>query len=1195
MKKLFGLIFNRWVLLALLLLLLLAVIWVVGPMVAIGEWRPLDGVTARWIVTGVLLGLCAAWLALRAWRARKGNQQVVEQLMAAPAGGPAATPAESADLAAVRGRFEAALQTLRNARFGADAGQLPAKASRWQRMRQSLNGRFLYELPWYTIIGAPGSGKTTALRNAGLRFPLADQMGDQAVRGVGGTRNCDWWFTDQAVLIDTAGRFVTQDSDAANDKATWGGFLQLLKKSRPRQPLNGVLVTVAVSDLITKSASDRARHAQAVRARVQELHEQLSVRLPIYLLVTKCDLMAGFAEAFASLDKEPRATPWGFTVGLEGPSAQAAFGAEFDALLQRLNDGLVDRLQAEPDAQRRGRIYGFPNQFANLREVLQEFVQQVFSPSAFEANPMLRGVYFVSGTQEGSPIDRVLGSVARRYMLEQAVLPAQQSSGRSFFLSRLLTDVVFAEHGLAGTHRGWERRRGALALAGYVAVGLLVLGIGVMWTLSWSNNKTYIETVAQRVEVVRKGVQETPNRPTADLVPILPALDATRGLAAAGNADGSVPWSLGFGLYQGRKLDSAAKLAYERMLVDAVLPRLAIRVEEQLRAGDQPEAQYESLKSYLMMYDPTRFESASLKAHLENDWDVRLSRELSPEQRETMSRHLDALLALGATVSPIPQDKALVDSVRTTLAAVPLAQRVYNRLRQRGLGSDFPEFTVAKAGGGNAPLVFVRASGLPLTRGVPGLFTFNGYHKGFQSVVGEATAQLASEQGWVLGVPAVDTKSAQAVQAATRLPDDVRRLYLIEYRDRWKNFIADIKLLPMTSITQSLERARFLAAPDTPLLPLLRAISRETTLLAGQGVAELAEQGARKAAEALQKRVFGSAGAKLVTTGAPTDRIESIVDSEFESLRRLVQAPEGGKAPIEGVIARLGELQVLLTAVDSALKGGGAPPPSPLPNQMKAEAANSPEPVRSILENLGSTSSRVALMQLRESLSRDVRAQIGEFCNQALTGRYPFDASASREITQADFAALFGPGGRFEQMQQKLAPYIDTSTRPWSFRAVDGVPLGTDVGSLPQFQRAQVIRETFFSGGSATATTRLEFKPVEMDAGLREFVLDVDGQIVRYAHGPQIPTNVQWPGPRGTGVVRVMVQPAGGTGMVNDGPWALFRLFERVSFAPGGEREKFRATFDIDGRKAVFDITASSVRNPFRLNELRSFTCPNGL
>ncbi|MDO8375612.1 MAG: type VI secretion system membrane subunit TssM [Aquabacterium sp.] len=1194
MKKLLGLVFNRWVLLAVLLLAVLAVVWVVGPLLAVGEWRPLDGTLSRWVVTGVLLALFAVSIGWRLWTARRGNQKVVEQLMAAPAAGPAAA-SESADLAAVRTRFEAALQTLRNARFGAQAGSAPGKGSRWQRIGQSLSGRFLYQLPWYTIIGAPGSGKTTALRNAGLRFPLADHMGEQAVRGVGGTRNCDWWFTDQAVLIDTAGRFVTQDSDAANDKATWGGFLQLLKKTRPRQPLNGVLVTVAVSDLITKSAAERVRHAQAVRARVQELHEQLAVRLPIYLLVTKCDLLAGFAESFAALDKEQRATPWGFTVPIDGPAAQEALGPEFDALLQRLNDGLVDRLQAESDPQRRARIYGFPNQFANLREVLQEFVQQVFSPSPFEANPMLRGVYFVSGTQEGSPIDRVLGSVARRYMLEQAVLPPQQSSGRSFFLTRLLTEVVFAEHGIAGTNRGWERRRGALALAGYVGVGVVVVGIGALWGVSWHNNKAYIDTVAARVEAVRKGVQETPNRPSSDLRPVVPALDATRSLADAGNADGSVPWTLGFGLYQGRKLDGAARVAYERMLVDAVLPRLAIRVEEQLRSGDQPEAQYEALKTYLMMYDPARFEPASLKAHVEQDWDVRIGRELSVEQREALTRHLDSLLALGATVSPVPQDKALVEATRTQLSAVPLAQRVYNRLRQRGLGADFPEFTVVRAGGGNAPLVFVRASGLPLTRGVPGLFSYNGYHKGFQSVVGDVTAQLADEQSWVLGVKAADDKGTQALLVSSRMTDDVRRLYLIEYRDIWKNFIADIKLQPVTSISQSVEKARFLAAPDTPLVPLLKAMSRETTLLAGQGVVDTAEQTARKAAEALQKRVLGALGSKAATTGAPAERIESIVDNEFQSLRRLVTAPEGGKAPIEGVVARLGELQVLLTAVDSALKGGGAPPPSPLPNQIKAEAANAPEPVRSILDNLGTTSSRVALMQLRESLSRDVRAQIGEFCNQALTGRYPFDASSAREITQADFAALFGPGGRFDQMQQKLAPYINTSTRPWSFRPVDGTPLGTDVGTLPQFQRAQVIRETFFGSGGAAATTRLEFKPVEMDASLREFVLDVDGQIVRYSHGPQIPTTVQWPGPRGTGVVRVMVQPAGGTGMVNDGPWALFRLFERVNFVPGGEREKFRAVFDIDGRKAVFDITTSSVRNPFRLPELRSFACPNGL
>ena len=69
----------------------------------------------------------------------------------------------------------------------------------------------LLNLPWYVIIGPPGSGKSTALRNAGLKFPLEQSYGESALKGVGGTRDCDWWFTDQAVLLDTAGRYTTQD------------------------------------------------------------------------------------------------------------------------------------------------------------------------------------------------------------------------------------------------------------------------------------------------------------------------------------------------------------------------------------------------------------------------------------------------------------------------------------------------------------------------------------------------------------------------------------------------------------------------------------------------------------------------------------------------------------------------------------------------------------------------------------------------------------------------------------------------------------------------------------------------------------------------------------------------------------------------------------------------------------------------
>jgi type VI secretion system protein ImpL len=1188
MKKLFGLIFNRWVLIAVLLLCMAIVVWVIGPQVSIGLARPLETESSRWITIGVITLIVVLFVGIGAWRARRGNAAVVRQLMTEPAGDKKA--AESADMVAVRERFERALLTLRRARFG-QGGLLSG-------MSAKFGGRYLYELPWYLIIGAPGSGKTTALQNCGLKFPLADKVGDYAIKGVGGTRNCDWWFTDQAVLIDTAGRFTTQDSDRENDRATWSGFLGMLKRARPRQPLNGVMVTVSITDLLTKSPSERAQHAATVRQRVQELHEDLGIRFPIYLLVTKCDLLAGFMDYFATLDKDQRATPWGFTFKLEEQTEQGLerFAGEFAALQQRLTDGLVDRLQSDRDIQRRARIYSFPSQFAGLKQVLQDFAESVFSPSRFEANPLLRGVYFVSGTQEGTPIDRMLGSIARSYKLERAIIAPNQSSGKSFFLTRLLGEVVFAESGIAGTNLRWERRRTVLAVAGYAALACLTVGAVTAWTVSYLNNRKYVDQVSARVDDVRKLVQSTPNRASPELLPILPALEATRALAQPRN-DGTVPWSLGFGLYQGDKLDGAARQAYQRMLVDAFLPRLALRVEEQLRiSGSAPETQYEALKAYVMLYDPEHFNAESLKRYIELDWDAKLSRDVTTEQREALSQHLDALLAQGAAVSPLPEDKPLVTNVRTALGSEPLPKRIYNRMRHAGFGGDFPEFTIPKAGGSSAALVFTRASGAPLTKGVPGLFSYNGYYNGFQKQVGKVSAELADEQSWVLGIN--DPEKNRALKAINGDPllDDVRRIYLTEYANTWEAFIADIRMLPLTSLPQSVQAARILSASDSPLPPLMKGISRETTLLAAPSKAGgLLDKAESKANDLIKQTTRGLLPQQLNPSGP---RIESIVDDRFAGLRQLTTAPEGGKAPIDDTVSLIGELYVRLNAVQTAVQGGATPPPSAVENKVASEAPRLPQPVRALVMDLSRSSSQNAQLIQRQVLGGDVKSQVGDFCQLAIAGRYPLDRGSRRDVTQADFATVFGPGGKLDKVfQEKLAPFVDTSTKPWRFRAVEGGPLGTDSGTLPQFQRGATIRETFFAGGS-TPSLRLDFKPVEMDKELSQFILDVDGQVVRYAHGPQIPTNIQWPGPRGSSQVRVQVTPPGASGtsgIVEEGPWALFRLFERVRIEPGNAPEKFRATFDVDGRKAVFDVTTSSVRNPFRLPELGEFRCPGTL
>jgi type VI secretion system protein ImpL len=1210
MRTLLGLVFNRWVLIAVLLLALAGVIWIIGPLVAIDGHEPLATEGERWIAIGAVVGSVVLILAWNAWRARRGNATVVKQLMAAPAPGKSA--AESPDLSAVRERFELALQTLKRARFGAGS-TLGSAFSVWSA---KLGGRYLYELPWYLIIGAPGSGKTTALQNCGLKFPLAETMGDHAVRGVGGTRNCDWWFTDQAVLIDTAGRFTTQDSDLDNDRLTWSGFLKMLSKARPRQPVNGVLVTVALPDLLTGSAEERARHAATVRLRVQELQHDLGIRFPIYLMVTKCDLMAGFMDYFATLAKDQRAAPWGFTYPLDAPGAALTllpavadaatrgmkrFDAEFELLRQRLIDGLIDRLQAERDPQRRAAIFAFPSQFAGIGPVLREFVDSVFSGSRFDAAPMLRGVYFVSGTQEGTPIDRILGFVARSFHIEHAVLAPNQWSGKSFFLSKLLSEVVFAESGLGGTNLKWERRRMRLVVAGYGLLALVTVGAITAWTISYTNNRRYVADVAQRVDAVRQLVQTTPNRFSPDLLPVVPALEATRLLASAGTSD-RVPWSLGYGLFQGRKLDSAAHAAYERMLVDAVQPRLALGVEEQLRQGGEAgESQYEALKTYLMLRDPQRFDAKALKTYLERDWEARLAGDLSVEQRSQLSDHLDALLALGAVVSPVPADAALVAATQAQLTRVPLPQRVYNRMRQRGLGAGFPEFTMARAAGANASLVFARSSGKPLTQGVPGLFSVAGYRDGFQAEVGKTSAELASEQGWVLGVaePA-KTRVAASLAGGDSLVDNVRTLYLNDYAAAWETFIADIRIVPLTSLAQSIQTARVLSASDSPFPVLMRALSRETTL-APKAAKSALGQATAQAKEYLQtgkdKIKDLISAPKLLPSGLPQ---ESIVDDRFAKLRQFVTTPEGGKAPVDETVQLIGEvydhLQVVKTAMDSKVP----PPPSPVPAKVKAEAPRLPEPALSMVTALGNSSASVSQIMMRQNLGEEVRAQVGEFCNQAIAKRYPIDRSAKLDATPADFAQVFGPGGRFDRLvQDKLALYINTSARPnWQFKPIDGTPLGTDLGTLPQFQRAAVIRETFFPSGNGLSI-KLDFKPIDMDNELKSFILDVDGQLVRYAHGPQIPMPVVWPGPRGSAQVRLQISPpgnSGGSGTTTEGPWALFRMFDKAArIEPGNSPEKFRVTFDVDGRKAVFEVTTSSVRNPFVLRELKDFSCPSSL
>lgn len=570
---------NRWALGGIGFLAFSLVAWTMGDLVAFGGWRPFETQLGR---AGVIVIAAAAWIGWELWRARRArleNERLLEVLAGSGGESDSAGNADSAARAAreivvLQQRFEAAAAILKKTRFKGPDGE----------------SRYVHELPWYVFIGAPGSGKTTALVNSGLRFPLREAGGagaDPALAGVGGTRNCDWWFTEEAVLLDTAGRYTTQESDLEADAAAWQGFLGLIKRFRPRRPLNGALVTLSISDLLLWSEDERKRYAWHVRARVAELYERLGVRFPVYLLVTKADLLAGFMEFFGELDAEGRKRVWGmsfdatgdgFLVGTPGQR----FADEFGELERRLYAEMLARLQDERDLQRRAATYRFPQEFHGVGPLIEQFLDSAFLGVQGAPEPMLRGVYFTSGTQEGNPIDRVLGALERSFKLERSGRPAiaggqavAAGSGKSFFLTRLVREVIFPESGLASSDPKLETRERQARLLAFAAIAAASVGLAAMWTVSYFGNRNYVSAAQGKVAAAKAELEKLGTARAGDEAQLVRALNALRDLPGGYRERESGSGAPGFGLSQGEKLGAQALRVYRNALRDALAPRLA--------------------------------------------------------------------------------------------------------------------------------------------------------------------------------------------------------------------------------------------------------------------------------------------------------------------------------------------------------------------------------------------------------------------------------------------------------------------------------------------------------------------------------------------------------------------------------------------------------------------------------------------
>ncbi|MEY4590521.1 MAG: hypothetical protein RL497_2597 [Pseudomonadota bacterium] len=1180
MKKFLAFLLHPIVVSLIGILALGLLIWFAGPAIKFGanNAAPLADVLPRVLVLAALFVIWIIGLLIGQLRKAKNNQNLVQGL-STPKEDPAQLAAKeqsTEELLQIGERFTQALDTLKNFKF---KGLTGSKA--------------LYELPWYIIVGPPGSGKTTALINSGLEFPLADHLGRGAVAGVGGTRNCDWWFTNEAVLIDTAGRYTTQDSHRVIDAAAWEGFLDLLKRHRRRRPINGAIVAISLQDLLTQTEEERAAHARTIRSRLDELMDRLEIRFPIYLMLTKSDMVPGFSDFFAEINRDDREQVWGVSLpDTPNPNQGPNFDflhQELHKVIKRLYDRVLSRMHAERDIKRRGVISAFPQQMENVKALVEGFVRQAFMTNRFKFQPYLRGVYFTSGTQDGTAIDRLMAQVASNFGFQREVSTGINQQGKSYFLTRLFKEVIFPESEIVGANNGYETSMRWVQRAAYIGMAALMVVLGLVWSGAIVKHKLNVRdvethTAAFKTEAAKPAYQQLDMRGT------LPALNELQTASAVMDQQ-SLPWLANLGLYDGR-VDDEANQAYDRELLKHFLQKMMSTLEKTLQSGEEGSDLYNTFRVYLMFNKLDTLNKEEVQNWFKKFWESNIKTDEG--KRTELEAHLTHLLTLELT--PVELNQAVVSHVRDVLLKEPIAKRVYSRIRHT------PAFArkvdMLEELGDKARQYFVINPQVREALQMPVLYTKAGYDKVDMSPDAEVIKAVIEERAILAQAEAGKEGLTYTPEEPEKVSAQVKELYYADYIKTWNTYYQSLKLIGLGDVRQAEQMLAALIDPVySPMVTALQ-VGAENTQLTSTLINDLADSKLK--------------GKKGEATSDVVDKVldGNAVDKYFKDINSLTKTPKLGQPPIGSALEKVRDLHTFIAEIALApdptqkayevskarAQNGGSNPTTAL----RAYASGVQEPLRSWLEGLAIGNSNVISSGGKGFVGSEWRAAVYKPYAQILMGKYPLNPKAQEETAVLDFANFFKTGGILDVFYlANVAPFVDARD-PTRVKSVDGGGATFSGDFLRQMQNAQLIRSMFFQDGPDALSLGFDFKPYEFGEKEARFSLEFGSERLTYNHGPKFSSTIKWTAADDIKQLRVNFEDINGKQheKIYTGQWALLRLFDasRVEKQANGSyivrfsvQDSIVPTITHD---IAYEVRPKSANNIFRRDLLTGFKLP---
>ncbi|MBE0441228.1 type VI secretion system membrane subunit TssM [Psychrobacter sp. FME13] len=959
-----------WVFLGLLGISLL--IWFFGGIVAIGSYKPLESKAVRIAIIALIFLVWLTKTFLKQYLQARRNRELVEDIKTSQQ---PILKHVNKDSPLSR-QFDEIDSVLKSAKFSNSDGYIKNKF---------FTGQYLYQMPWYVVLGAAGTGKTTALRESGLNFPLESTFG-ASISGLAGTKDCDWFLTDDAVLLDTAGRLSLQDNNE-EDSYDWLEFISLLKKYRPRQPINGVVVTIGLDDILNPN-TDFKNITRELRKRIQEMRAKLGINFPVYLMVTKLDILKGFEDFFSSLDEEQRKKYLGFTIpanDIEDDNGTATIGyvsKQLNNIRDNIESSYLRIIDDVPNQTEKDAIFTFSNEFSLLNERLILLFRELYKSSKFEEAVQWRGIFFTSAYQDGESMDPVFNNITSNFELTPKYIKDKTVGSqvtKSYFIHDLFTDVIFNDANLASNNRVWSTKNQILKWIGVGAIaGGVILASAFMFN-SFLTNSQYLKDVNEKAISLDKELKDTTE--TKDLLQAVEMADKIRVLSrTAPFVDIDSPaLKHRMGLYQGYAVDEISQAAYQRALNERVMPLISYKIDELLRQSPEDSSidNYNALKAYLMLYDDTRFDAEFMLSWLMRSFEKDSSIQ-NAEQKQRIEQSLKFILQEEGLTPSLPLDTKLVDERRQFIARNDISIMILNDSFTeiaRG-GNKVVPVSFDTMGGKQSRLVFARASGKPLTEAINPIYTKQAYIEFVLPELLKSTAKLYEEEEWVLG------NYASLKSSETDTLKEAKSAYFQRYISAWNRYIADIRLKQPRNLREARDIAKILSnTSNSPLQNIIVGISDNTTLDISKQIEGGETNGAVKDTvdRLISRAGFGNLQNKA---GYVKDnyidnlKFTTPVDEEFSEFGVLAEKQGSDQAAINEVVVSIKDLYEFLDILDVAVEKGVDLPSNDSLFRYRAEINRLPSPFRQMFDQFSVFILNQSLDEMNERLLKaDIEAK----------------------------------------------------------------------------------------------------------------------------------------------------------------------------------------------------------------------------